>query len=99
SRGGGTLPQPRSPQPTRVHLRNPQRCCGSEPDFTKLMPGHSGGLIFTPIPSHLRGRDERSAGGGRRMGCRPPPPSAVRARRVKVEGVDTPSSDLPPQTV
>src|SRR6185312_12490411 len=29
------------------------------------------------IPSHLRGRDERSAGGGRGMGCRPPPPPAV----------------------
>src|SRR6185312_2390489 len=61
----------------RVHLPNPQRLCAFEPHFKKLMPGHFTGPIIPLIPSHLRGRDERSAGGGRGMGCRPPPPPAV----------------------
>ena len=74
---GESRPHARCPQPTRVHLANPQRLCAFEPHFKKLMPGHFTGPIIPLIPSHLRGRDERSAGGGRGMGCRPPPPPAV----------------------
>ena len=35
------------------------------PDLGKVIPAPSGGRILQPIPSRLRGRDERSAGGGR----------------------------------
>ena len=38
------------PQPTRIHLRNPQSSRASQPDFKKLMPGVSAGRIFTSSP-------------------------------------------------
>jgi len=38
------------PQPTRVHLRNPQSSRASQPDFKNLCPVIPGGLIFTPSP-------------------------------------------------
>jgi len=54
--GWGDSPHARCPQPTRVHLRNPQALRASQPHFKKLMPGALRPLIFPSSPRAARSR-------------------------------------------
>src|SRR6185312_5793095 len=53
---GGLTPCTARPQPTSVHLRNPQPSRASEPHFKKLMPGALRPLIFSSSPRAARSR-------------------------------------------
>ena len=86
--GGETSARLNSPHPAPLGSRTlsptDTRSSSQPPASLRLSPSfqktyaRSFHRPYSPlIPSHLRGRDERSAGGGRGMGCRPPPPPAV----------------------
>jgi len=54
--GWGDSPHARCPQPTFVHLPNPQALRASQPHFKKLMPGALRPLIFSSSPRAARSR-------------------------------------------